>query len=176
MTLTDLEFVRLTPGYGIKTFDCGDSDLNDFLLNDSCPQLGQLFSVTYLLEKDNKTVAFFTLVNDKIKLEDSRSKNFWTTKLGKKIPHNKRRKDYPAVKIGRLAVNNDYKGFGVGTAILDYIKIWFVEGNKTGCRFITVDAYTKSLAFYEKNGFNYLTDKDENDDTRLMYFDLIKIV
>ena len=175
MDLSSFEFIRLIHDYAIKDFDCNDGDLNDFLLNDSCPQLGQLFSVTYLLEKDDKTAAFFTLVNDKIKLEDSESRTFWRKKVGKKIPHNKQRKDYPAVKIGRLAVHNDFKGNDIGTAILDYIKIWFIEKNKTGCRFVTVDAYAKSLGFYEKNGFNYLTTKDEKKDTRLMYFDLITI-
>lgn len=184
MDFSNFQLVRLEHDYPIKPFDCGDTDLNDFLLNDSRPQLEQLFSVTYLLEDmaANKTAAFFTLVNDKIKIEESRSKNFWTTKVGKKIPHNKRRKDYPAVKLGRLGVHNDYKANKIGTQILNYLKIWFVDKNKTGCRFITVDAYSQSLRFYEKNGFDYLTDKDVKDGknkqngTRLMYFDLKQIV
>lgn len=177
MNLNDFHLLRLAHDYSIKAFDCDDSDLNEFLLKDSCPQLGELFSVTYLLEEKgkNKTVAFFTLVNDKIKLEDAKSKSFWKSRIGKKIPHNKRRRDYPAVKIGRLGVDKDYKGKRIGTLILDYIKIWFIEKNKTGCRFVTVDAYVKSLGFYEKNGFDYLTDKDEKEETRLMFFDLKRI-
>ena len=177
MDLSSFKLLRLEHDYAIKGFDCDDADLNDFLLNDSCPQLGELFSVTYLLEATDseKTVAFFTLVNDKIKLEESKSKSFWQKKIGKKIPHNKRRRDYPAVKIGRLGVHNDYKGNKIGTKILDYIKVWFVVKNKTGCRFITVDAYSKSLKFYEKNGFDYLSDKDEDGLTRLMFFDLKRI-
>jgi hypothetical protein len=50
--------------------------------------------------------------------------------------------------------------------------LWFIENYKTGCRFITVDAYSKSLGFYLKNGFIFMTSKDEDKDTRLMYFDL----
>lgn len=175
MDLSDFQFIRLTKDYVIKDFDCDDSDLNEFLVEDSAIQMGLLFSVTYLLELENKTVAFFTLVNDKIKLEDGKNKQWWKKKIGGKIPHNKQRKDYPAVKIGRLGVTNEYKGKGIGTIILDYLKIWFVDKNKTGCRFITVDAYSKSLVFYEKNGFNYLTDLDIAASTRLMYFDLITI-
>lgn len=176
MDFADFTFVRLKTDYDIKPFDCNDQDLNDFLLTDSIPHLSQLFSVTYILENDDNTVAFFTLVNDKIKVEDSKSKSFWKSKVGNKIPHNKRRNDYPAVKIARLGVHNDFKGKHIGTSILDYIKIWFISMNKTGCRFITVDAYQASLKFYIKNDFDYLTNKDEGKDTRLMYFDLIRII
>lgn len=175
MNLSDFNFVRLTPDYEIKEFDCKEEDLNRFLFDDSRLQSGQLFSVTYLLEKGNKTVAFFSLVNDKIKIDDSDSKTFWKKKVSKNIPFNKRRKDYPAVKIGRLAVDDDYKGKKIGTIILDFIKIWFSNKNKTGCRFLTVDAYAQSLGFYEKSEFDYLTQNDEGKDTRLMYFDLLKL-
>lgn len=175
MELKDFEFKRLIPGYPIKQFNCDDTDLDAFLLTDASQHSAQLFSVTYLLETNTETAAFFTLVNDKIKIEESKSKSFWKSQVSKNIPYIKRKSDYPAVKLGRLGVNNIYKGLGVGTEILDFIKIWFVDKNKTGCRFITVDAYGQSLGFYEKNNFNYLTDKDHGKDTRLMYFDLIRI-
>ena len=44
--------------------------------------------------------------------------------------------------------------------------------NKTGCRFITVDALASAVPFYEKNNFIPLNDEDINDRTRLLYFDL----
>lgn len=69
---------------------------------------------------------------------------------------------------------------------MEFIKDWFRdEDNKTGCRFLVVDAYNnfKTLNFYERNGFKFLYKDDEeeksfyhiNDSviaTRLMYFDL----
>ncbi|MCQ2225529.1 MAG: GNAT family N-acetyltransferase, partial [Paludibacteraceae bacterium] len=49
--------------------------------------------------------------------------------------------------------------------------------NKTGCRFLTVDAYLDAVPFYEKNGFSLLTTEDEDSTyTRLMYFDLDSLV
>ncbi len=80
-----------------------------------------------------------------------------------------------AVKIGRLATKNIYQGQGVGRDILDYLKYWFTNGNKTGCKFILVDAYNngRTVKFYKENGFDFLTVNDEKDKTRLMYFDLI---
>ena len=70
-----------------------------------------------------------------------------------------------------------------------FIKDWFRhEDNKTGCRFIVVDAYNeeKILRYYERNGFVplYKTDviekqyydipQDEPLKNRLMKFDLKK--
>jgi ribosomal protein S18 acetylase RimI-like enzyme len=80
----------------------------------------------------------------------------------------------PAVKIGRLGVHTKYQKSGIGTQLLDTIKFLFIDNNKTGCRYITVDAYNneKTIPFYRKNGFNFLTESDSGDTTRLMYFDL----
>ncbi|HVY75807.1 MAG TPA: hypothetical protein VG890_13300 [Puia sp.] len=63
-----LAVVRVSLNHAIKPFDCGDEDLNDFLLNNSIDQYRQLLSVTYFIEDEaaNKTVAFFSLLNDKI--------------------------------------------------------------------------------------------------------------
>lgn len=48
----------------------------------------------------------------------------------------------------------------------------FTHGNRTGCRFITVDAYSDAVGFYQKCGFDFISEKDRNDITRLMYYDL----
>jgi len=81
----------------------------------------------------------------------------------------------PAVKIGRLATCKDRQCSGVGTELLDFLKVWFTDGNKTGCRFIVVDAYNneRAIRFYDRSGFQFLIPSDEDEMTRLMYFDLI---
>lgn len=81
-------------------------------------------------------------------------------------------KSYPAVKIGRLGTQRMCSGQGLARDIIDYIKVLFTNGNRTGCRFLTVDAYRDAVGFYEKCGFSYFTDLDVDEDTRLMYFDL----
>jgi len=57
---------------------------------------------------------------------------------------------------------------------MNLIKSMFLNCNRTGCRFITVDAYSnkKTIAFYQKNGFDFLSDKDQKRRTRLLFFDL----
>lgn len=75
--------------------------------------------------------------------EDTEERSLWN-RINRRISNNKRRKTYPSVKIGRLAVSKDYDNKGIGRAILDFIKHAFTNGNRTGCRFITVDAYATS--------------------------------
>ena len=48
--------------------------------------------------------------------------------------------------------------------------------NKTGCRFLTVDAYAAAVPFYEKKRFIPLNNEDVDSATRLLYFDLNDIV
>lgn len=52
----------------------------------------------------------------------------------------------------------------------------FVIENKTGCRFLTVDAYLDAVPFYEKNGFRFMNAEDNDPHTRHMYYDLMNIV
>lgn len=71
---------------------------------------------------------------------------------------------------------------------MDFIKDWFKSyDNKTGCRFILVDAVNNehTIRYYERNGFRPLFPR-ENDEkafyhiheseslrTRMFYFDLL---
>lgn len=171
MTGTLPPIKRLNIASILKPFNCNDSDLNDFFHDDALNYLSQLLAVTYVIESKKETIAFFSVLNDKISNKDPKTKKR-VKKLEKKIPHNKQYSSYPAVKIGRFAVHSNYQNKGIGTNLIDFIKASFVTKNKTGCRFITADAYKDALGFYERNGFEFLTDADKNDKTRLMYFDL----
>ncbi len=170
-------------------FDCGHPDLNDFFSNDCIAYSKELLGKSYCfrLDSDQSVIACaFTVSNDSIKvnsLPNSRKK-----KLVKSIPRPKQFRSYPAVLIGRLGVNQNYKGVGIGRELMDFIKSWFIDpNNKTGCRFIVVDAYNEPIPikYYMQNDFEFLFSTEEQekeymglllDDqlkTRLMYFDLI---
>ena len=150
--MTDnIRVVRLTQDYQFKSFDCGNQDLNDFLLSDSKPYLNKLLSVTYILENDEDIVAYFSVSNDKISIPDS-DKATWR-RIKSLFPHSKHRSDYPAVKIGRLAVNSKYANNGIGSDILNFVKEYFISGNRTGCAFVTVDALREAIPFYLRNDF-----------------------
>lgn len=173
----EYDIVRLDEDDIVLSFDCGDADLNDFIMKEASLYRKSLLSVSYaLLKKCNpdEIVGFFSMANDKVALGDFADKtefNRFRKKQG--FPQSKRLKSYPAVKICRLAVSNGYKGLKIGSFLLDFVKTYFVVDNKSGCRFLTVDAYIQAIPFYEKNGFQKLGLVNEGDPhTRLLFYDL----
>jgi GNAT superfamily N-acetyltransferase len=164
---------RLEPDQARPTFDCGVADLNEFFARDSIEGGKQLLSVTYVAEIASEAAAFFSVSNDAVRKTDP-SRSLWD-RLLRQVPREKRYSSMPAVKIGRLATCLTRQRGGIGTELLDYIKVWFTHGNKTGCRFIIVDANNnpETIRFYRRNGFEFLLSGYEKDATRLMYFDLI---
>ena len=174
MDFSGLKLIRLNSETKILPFDCGDTDLNGFLFDDAKNYCLDLMAVTYVIHDDENTIAYFNYQNDKIAHTDiDGNLDLFFQRVGIYLPKGKSdKKSYPAVKIGRLAVSKEYQGNGLGKYILDYTKHNFVDNNKTGCKFITVDAYKDSVPFYKKNGFVCLSSKDKKSDTRLMYFNL----
>jgi predicted GNAT family N-acyltransferase len=167
----DIQQIMLSENTVIKPFESEDEDLNGFLFNDAKNYLKSLLAVTYLLQTKDETIAYYCLSNDRL-TKDDEEKSTWN-KINRNIANEKRRKNYPAVKIGRLAVSKKYVRLGLGKIIIEtVIKMFVATQQQSGCRFITVDAYRNALPFYDKNNFKYLTDKDRQDETRSMYLDL----
>lgn len=172
------EIRKLKKGERITSFSCGDEDLDDFILNDAYLYRNALLAITYVVEhKDTRQVsAYFSLANDRITIKDFPDKNAFNRFRRHRFVNEKRLTNYPAVKLCRFAIDSSLKGQSVGTYLLDFMKSFFVDDNRTGCRFMTVDAYRSAEPFYGKNGFLYLTNEEqENSKTRLMFFDLINI-
>ncbi|MEY8687151.1 GNAT family N-acetyltransferase [Bacteroides sp. AN502(2024)] len=168
---------RLNKEEKIESFNCGDTDLNDFIMNECSLYRNALLAVSYVAETDGgKILAYFSLANDKVSLSDFESKTEFNRFRRPRFVNDKRLKSYPAVKICRLGTDISTRGCGLGSELLYFIKSYFIENNKTGCRFVTVDAYADAVPFYLKNGFVPLTDYDKDDSTRLLYFDLGDIV
>lgn len=174
--MSDFTIRRLDIDEDRPSFDCGDDDLNEFYAVDSKHNAKHLMAVTYVVERGGSVVAFFSLSNDSIKKQNLRPGVFDV--ITDLIPSQKRYSTLPAVKIGRLATSCSCQSSGIGSDILDYLKYWFTTGNKTGCRFIVVDAYNNSrtLQFYNRNGFSFLQDSDIERKTRLMIFDLMTVL
>ena len=169
-----MELIRLKEDTDIKSFDCGDADLNDFILNDAKAFLSKKIANTFLVVDNDKVVAYFSLLNDKVSKTDA-AKNTWR-KLKGKFPHEKHFSSYPAIKIGRFAVSLDYRNQGMGSQIMAYIKTLLIHKDSySAFRFLTVDAYISAIPFYEKNGFKTLLPEEDDEHTRTMYFDMITV-
>lgn len=188
-------FCELTEGVlaACQPFSCGNDDLDDFFRNDATRYAHFLMGKTYCFRQNsnpNKIVCAFTVSNDSIRIYDlPRSRRDYMKSL---THHEKPLRRYPGVLIGRLGVSSEFAGKGIGSETLDFIKGWFLStNNKTGCRFVIVDAVNEQyvISFYQKNGFQPLFSSEEQEfaytigkkdipvklDTRLMYFDLLKM-
>ncbi len=172
------------------SFHCDDTDLDEFFSKDAFLYEDELLGKTYAWinsQQPQQIIALITLANDSIKAKQIASSA--RNRLQRYITNAKRGRSYPAVLIGRLGVASNYRGKGlnIGSQILGFLKDWFRSNdNKTGCRFLVVDAYNnpKTLHFYEKNGFKplYKSEDEERDffglnandvlSTRFYYFDL----
>lgn len=185
----DCSLCELREQSDLAGFSCGDKDLDDFFSNDCIAFANQLLGKTYYysLKSDPATVVCaFTLANAGIRVSDL--PNARRKKIEAHIPHVKALKDYPAVLVARLGVSSDFRSRHVGSDALRYIRYWFLEpNNKTGCRYVLVDAYNNAdtLTFYENNGFQTVFSTEEQEktyrhieadvrlNTRLMYYDLM---
>lgn len=169
-----MKIVPLTLDYHLTEFDCGDSDLNEFLLEDAKHFLEKRIANTFILEDNGHIAAYFCLLNDKVSRQEITNSRW--KKIKDSFPENKRFRSYPTIKIGRFAVSQDYRGQNVGSDLMDKLKLLLnSEASRSAFRYITVDAYLSAIPFYEKNGFVTLTKKEEDEHTRLMYFDMLEI-
>ncbi len=129
--------------------------------------------MTYGVVEDGKLIGMFCVANDRLESEDTgRAKN----KLRRLFPNSKRYHHFPSVKLARLGVTTELqKQRGIGSWIIEFLKIYFVLNNKTGCRFLTVDAYPHRTKFYADNGFTEFDPVEQmrkGDEYVYMHYDL----
>lgn len=159
--LSECTFERVTPTLleQCEPFVCGHDDLDEFFRSDYKLYADKLLGKTYafrLIGNPSKIVSIFTLSNDAIRIKqlvaEDKEQIEYVTENGEK---NLRR--FPGVLIGRLGTNQTLSRKGYGTAVMDFIKAWFRSNeNKTGCRFIIVDAHNNpdTIRYYEKKRFS----------------------
>ena len=92
--------VKLEEQDSVKSFDCGDDDLNDFILHESPLYRKEKLAVTYVLKEADDLAnehikAFFSLSNDRISISDFDSKTKYN-RFSRRFNNHKRLKSYPA--------------------------------------------------------------------------------
>ncbi|MFA5745391.1 MAG: GNAT family N-acetyltransferase [archaeon] len=155
----------------ISNFQTYETELKRFLIEDAINDQNQNISKTFLLFNNNYLVGYITLLCDSLRLEGDLKDSF----KDKNIVY----KSLPALKIGRLAVDDRYQrqGFGQILVKLAFISAKKIYSNYCGCRFLILDAkHNKepnkdSIHFYKKLNFRIL--KDRIKGTTPMYLDTL---
>ena len=106
---------------------------------------------------DDRVVGYVFLLTDTIPLKDIRDED---TKqdIKDQLDITSKKRKLPAIKIGRLAVDEEYTHKGLGSEILMSIlfNIKNIAENKVGLRFVTVEGYAKAYKFYTDHNFTNL--------------------
>jgi hypothetical protein len=91
MQLAGLSLIKVNANTIIKPFDCGDDDLNDFLASKAKDYQKELLAVTYILENEERTIAFFSIFNDSLRVQEMSfaSKSAFKRFLSKLVSHRK---------------------------------------------------------------------------------------
>jgi len=171
----DLEFVPLFEyEQGGDEFDCGNQDLNNFILEPDeagffeKENLGRT-TLVFLRSRDSgrKLVAYYTISCSQIRFEEMHFLR-QRTKIS----------NFPAIKIGRLAVIKEFGRFGIGTYCIDNVLLIVNQISKrVGVRYLIVDAYLDLgvTDFYEHYGFKPAPFTRKGDMTALLYFDILSV-
>jgi GNAT superfamily N-acetyltransferase len=165
----------------IKSIKTTDADLREFLFEDALRSQEHSISKTFLIFAKAKVVGYITILNDATRLDADLKEKF------KEKGYNY--KSIPALKIGRLCVDDDYVKRGVGTTAMKFAARRAVFLNlQSACRFINVDATRHAererdtLHFYKRFGFEVLKERKGVDAWRQtsgitpMYLDLYHII
>jgi len=86
--------------------------------------------------------------------------------------------NFPAIKIGRLAVIKEFGRFGIGTYCIDNVLLIVNQISKrVGVRYLIVDAYLDLgvTDFNEHYGFKPAPFTRKGDMTALLYFDILSV-
>jgi GNAT superfamily N-acetyltransferase len=149
INLAQLEIHDVDHGrFDLAAFDCDDGDLNEFIKVDCIKYKAQNLSHTRVALYNGRVVGYIALLADSITLEESERQ--WLIHKNVKVHQ------IPALKVGRLGIQRDFQKQGVGSSLMKYAAGVAFRMNSeigVGCRFITLDAYPKSIDFYQKIGF-----------------------
>ncbi len=137
-----------------ENFDCGISLLNQYLHTQAKQDVKRKLSACFIFaDKDNSVKGYYTLSSTSIKRE------ILPEQIIKKLPpsyHN-----LPATLLGRLAVDNIFKGQKIGGLLLiDALKKCYESSlTSIGSMCVIVDPIDENAElFYKKYGFILLPD------------------
>ncbi len=161
----------------INEFSTNLKELKDFLVEDALKNQEMHISKTYLWihKPTGKIVAYISVLTDSIRIQGTHLRDYF---LEKGIEY----KGMPALKIGRLCVDERCRRRGIGTKMIAFaIRLALDIDQQAACRFISVDAKRDKMSaenspvkFYIQKEFRILKEREKG--TIAMYLDMLKIL
>ncbi len=142
-----------------ESFDCGDATLNDWLQRRAIKNDSSGASRTFVVCEDNAVIGYYSLAVGAIAREDT------SGKVHRNMPD-----PVPVMVLGRLAVDADWQGKGIGIGMLkDAIQRTIIVSEQAGIRALLVHALSdKARSFYQHWGFH---ESPTNDMTLMITLD-----
>ncbi len=139
----------LAPSDNYARFDCGAPSLNTWLVTRAIKNETAGASRTFVsIDAESGEVAgYYCLSASSLSLEDAPGL------LKRNMPD-----PIPVILIGRLAVDQRYKGQGLGASLLQHVVLKGIEASRIiGARALIVDALDGTAeSFYKKFGFELM--------------------
>ncbi len=164
----ELRIEKLEPKHKelLISFQTSNKELKDFLVEDALKNHDIAVSTTYLwfYTPTNQLAAYTTLLTDSLRIGKTELEKAF---VDKGVLY----KSLPALKIGRLCVDDKFKGKGIGTQTTYFVmSVLLSVTDYAGCRFIVLDAKPEAVEFYKKLGFQIL--KHGEIESTPMYYDM----
>ena len=163
--LNELRVKPLEDFYCLNTFSSGIEAMDTFIRSDFRLSVENHYCSAYIVKHQEDIVAVFALSFDSLDLDTDDKEELQTGMSSTGSPDIDRNyKDtfyakprYPALDIAYLAVQEQWRGRGVGSLLLDTIAEQARNQSFAGCQFLTVEALATSeysaVGFYSRCGF-----------------------
>jgi GNAT superfamily N-acetyltransferase len=140
-----LRIEKLQRTHEIETFDCGQPELNRFLIRHALQAQQANSSQTYVGLSGKTVIGFYTIVAGEVRHADA------PERVAKGMP----RYPIPLLILARLAVHSKWQGRGIGAGLLlDALGRTLQAADIVGARALAVHAKDDSAAsFYRHFGF-----------------------
>ena len=136
---------KLRRSHDVESFDCGQEDLNRFLIRHALQNQNASASQTYVALVESEIVGFYTLVYGQIEYLDA----------PRRLTKGLARHPVPIMLLARLAVSTAWQGKGVGPGLLKNAMLRSLHAaDIAGMRAFAAHAKDDNArAFYERFDF-----------------------
>ena len=151
MNNAPFQIVRLDPAHDRAAFNCDSDPLNRYLREQVTQDVRRRMTFCFVALVDGSRIAgYYTLASASFLVTDL------PASISKKLP---RYPTVPAVRMGRLAVDNSFKGQGLGGALLADALIRAAHSDIASYAMIVEAKDSVAAAFYQHYGFIAFPDK-----------------